>query len=81
MAEWSCSGLQIRLRRFDSGSRLQITGLEYASSKSLTTQASVPLPSQVRDNAAWDFLGQLAGKSSHTALLSDIAQNRKTLFR
>jgi len=26
-------------------------------------------------------LGQLAGKSSHTALLSDIAQNRKTLFR
>ena len=25
MAEWSCSGLQIRLRRFDSGSRLQIS--------------------------------------------------------
>ena len=24
MAEWSCSGLQIRVRRFDSDSRLQI---------------------------------------------------------
>jgi len=59
----------------------------YALSKSaakasvLSARFSVPLPSRVRDNAPWDFLGQLAGKSSHTALLSDIAQNRKTLFR
>jgi hypothetical protein len=29
----------------------------------------------------WDFLGQLAGKNRHTALWSDITQNRKTLFR
>ena len=30
--------------------------------------------------SAWDFLGQLGGKSGHTALLLDIIKNRNALF-
>jgi len=41
---------------------------------------SALLPNRVRDNAAWDFLGQLAGKTAHAAFLLDIAQDRKPLF-
>ncbi len=29
---------------------------------------------------AWDFLGQLAEKSGHTALLLDFIRNRNALF-
>ena len=41
---------------------------------------SIPLLGWVRDHAAWDFLGQLAGKICHIELLLDIAINYKTLF-
>ena len=78
MAEWSCSGLQIRLRRFDSDLSLQI------DDNKTTTSASICIPTLNEEDHLPFLLNSIKEQVNLESIdleiiISDSGSNDKTL--